>query len=122
MEKVKKYLLENLNELKEVVREINSWNGSLEYLEAFENNEEFFNTFFYNNPMEAVRVAVYGKYNYMDQYVRFDGYGNLESLNEEEYIEKLKYNIDEILDELERNYENLNLNEELKKLLSYYLD
>lgn len=122
MEKVKKYLLEHLDELKDVVREINAWDGSLEYLEAFENDEEFFNTFFHHNPMEAVRAAHYGDYNYMDQYVKFNGYGNLESLNEEEYIEELKYNIDEILDELERNYKHLNLSEQLKKLLSYYLD
>lgn len=116
---VKKYLLENLDELKDVVREINAWNGSLEYLEIFENDQEFFDTFFHDNPMEAVRAASYGDYNFMDQYVRFNGYGNLESLNEEDYEEELKLHIDEIIDELERNYEQLNLSEQLKKLLSY---
>lgn len=54
-----------------------------EYLEdvvIYENDEEFFNTFF-NSPMDAVRAAVYGEYNFMDKYVTFNGYGNLKSSN-----------------------------------------
>ncbi len=49
--------------------------------EIFENDEEFFELFFNGKPAEAVRASFYGDYRYADDYVRFNGYGNLESLN-----------------------------------------
>ena len=48
--------------------------------EIFENNEDFFETFFYGKVTEAVRAAIYGQYNFSDDYVKFNGYGNLESI------------------------------------------
>lgn len=47
--------------------------------EVYENDEDFFNTFFEGKPFEAVRAAHYGEYKYSDDYVRFNGYANLES-------------------------------------------
>ena len=116
IENVKEYLLENEDVLKEVVQEINSWNGALDYLEAYENDEFFFETFF-SNPMEAVRATQFGNYNYSDDYVRFNGYGNLDSCSEWELLEDLKDNVDEIIDNLVIYYEELCLNDELKELL-----
>jgi len=49
--------------------------------EIYENDEEFFNMFFEGKPLEAVRAANYGEYNYSDSYVKFNGYGNLDSLS-----------------------------------------
>lgn len=46
--------------------------------EIFYNDEDFFNTFF-SSPLEAVRASYYGDYNYNDNFVKFDGYGNLDS-------------------------------------------
>lgn len=46
--------------------------------EIFYNDEDFFNTFF-SSPLEAVRASCYGDYNYNDNFVKFDGYGNLDS-------------------------------------------
>lgn len=55
--------------------------------EIYINDEEFFNTFFSNNVIEAVRAVSYGEYNYCHEYVMFDGYGNLQSFNyPDEYI------------------------------------
>ena len=72
MEKVKAYLLENMEELQNVAREVNGWNSALDDYQY--NDEDFFNTFFEGRPMEAVRAAVYGDYNYTDDYVKFEGY------------------------------------------------
>jgi hypothetical protein len=47
--------------------------------EVYFNNEEFFNTFFESNPMEAVRATFYGEYNIIHDYVIFNVYGNLET-------------------------------------------
>ena len=116
IENVKEYLLENEDVLKEVVQEINGWNGSLEYLEVYENDADFFKMFF-TNPMEAVRATQFGNYNYSDDYVKFNGYGNLDSCSEWELLEDLRNNIDEIVDLLIENESNLYLNDELKEIL-----
>ena len=117
MGKIKEYLLENIEELKGIVRELNSWNGCLDNLNVYENDEDFFNTFFEGKPMEAVRASQYGEYNYTDDYVRFNGYGNLESMSEYEYEEELKENIDDIVEELISNEHNLHLDSEIEELL-----
>lgn len=118
MEKVKAYLLENMEELQNVVRKINSWNNGLDHLDYHDNDEDFFNTYFEGEPMKAVRAAVYGDYHYMNDYVKFDGYGNLVSLSEYDMEEELKENIEEIMDALESNHHNLTLSDELTALIN----
>jgi len=92
------YLIRNVNVIGELVQECNSWNSSLEDYWYYENGEEFFNTYFYDKPQEVARAVCYGKYNYMDDYVKFNAYGNLESCSEWEYECELQNNVEEILD------------------------
>ena len=120
-EKIREYLLNNEETLLEVVSELNSWNGCLENLDFWENDEEFFNTFF-DNPMEAIRATYYGNYNYNDDYVKFNGYGNIDSYNEYKRIEEIKDNIDDIVDNLIECYYNIYINEELENLLLELLE
>ena len=96
---IREYLLNNEETLLDVVSELNSWNGCLDWLDFWENDEEFFNTFF-DNPMEAIRATYYGNYNYNDDYVKFNGYGNIDSYSEYERIEEIKDNIDDIVENL----------------------
>jgi hypothetical protein len=49
--------------------------------EIYSNDEDFFNTFFEGKTNEAVRAVCYGEYEYMNEYVKFNGYGNLVSFN-----------------------------------------
>lgn len=49
--------------------------------EIWANDEEFFEIFFSNKVMDAVRAISYGKYHYGDSYVMFNGYANLESFD-----------------------------------------
>lgn len=116
-EKVEEYLLENVDELQQIANEIHSYSGDLEHLQFFENDEEFFETFFSHNPMEAVRASFYGDYRYADQYVRFDGYGNLESLEEYQIEDELKNYVDEIIDLMIENKDNIYLPDEVEELL-----
>ena len=83
-----KEILNKLNELKEnenwenlmiISNECSFYNGSTD--EIHYNSEEFFNVYFENNILEAVRSVCYGDYRYTDDYVVFDGYENLESFN-----------------------------------------
>lgn len=118
---IREYLLNNEETLLEVVSELNSWNGCLENLDFWENDEEFFNTFF-DNPMDAIRATYYGNYNYNDDYVKFNGYGNIDSYSEYERIEEIKDNIDDIVENLVEYYYNIYINEELENLILELLE
>lgn len=45
-------------------------------------DDEFFNIFFADKPMEAARAASFGNLNWSDDYIYFNGYGNLESTSD----------------------------------------
>lgn len=50
--------------------------------EVWHNDEEFFEVFFSETkPLDLLRSAHWGDYNPNDNYVKFNGYGNLESFN-----------------------------------------
>lgn len=116
-EKIKNYLLENVDTLKDVVMELNAWNSCLDWLDYQENSEEFFDIFFQTKD-EVARAICYGDYNYMDDYVRFNAYGNLESCNQWEYEDELKNYINKIIDNLTEEKDNITIyDDELKKLL-----
>lgn len=119
MEKLKKYVLENEN-LLELVRDINSYDGSLDWLDYQENDKDFFDTYFYQNPDEAVRAVCYGDYKYTDEFVKFNAYGNLESCGSYELEEELKDNIEEIIERLIDLYDNLYISDKLKEKIEEY--
>ena len=96
---IKEYLLNNEDVLIDMVHELNSWNGCLDWLDFCVNDEDFFECYF-ENKIEVARAICYGDYNYTDDYVRFNGYGNLESFSEYDMIEELKDSIDEIVENL----------------------
>jgi hypothetical protein len=57
--------------------------------EIYSFDEEFFEIFFSEKPMEAARAASFGTVNWSDEYITFNGYGNLESIrNPMDYIEE----------------------------------
>ena len=99
------YFKENVDELHDLVREINSYDGSFEELTFYPNDEEFFEVFFNGvNPIEVARSVAYGDYNYTDEYVNFNAYGNLISMDGCELDELLLKNIKDIVAEYIDNY------------------
>ena len=88
--------------------------------DIYPNDEDFFNMYYSNDPYNAVQRAVYGDYQPMHDYVMFDGYGNLKSLNTYE-LEKYMSDdeIAEFLDENEEYIEDyLELEDEEKNEVS----
>lgn len=85
--------MEKVEILKDMVTEINGWDGTFEDLDFYDNDEEFFNTFYYNRPMEVARAIQFGRYNINDDYVLINNLGNIESYSE--------YEIDELILEYE---------------------
>ena len=76
------FITDHLEELKEDEL-LDLWNEycSEENMDSYiyYNDEYFFEEYFANNVTEAVRAVCYGDYRYMDTFVVFNGYGNLES-------------------------------------------
>ena len=123
LNEIKELLLNDMDTLKDVVRELDGWNGCLDHLNVYENDEEFFNMFFEGRPAVVARVIYYGDFNYNDEYIKFNGYGNLETLSEYDYEELLKENVEEVIDCLIKYVEHISIdNEELDDLLSQYFE
>ena len=123
LNEIKGLLLNDFNTLEDVVRELNSWNACLDYLDVYENDEEFFNIFFENKPAELARAIYYGDFNYNDNYIKFNGYGNLKTFSEYDYEELLKENIEEIIECLIEYVGHISIyNEELDDLLAQYFE
>ena len=123
LNEIKELLLNDMDTLRDVVRELDGWNGCLDYLNVYNNDEEFFDIFFANNPAEVARAIYYGDFNYNDEYIKFNAYGNLETLSEYDYEELLKENVEEVIDCLIKYVEHISIdNEELDDLLSQYFE
>lgn len=45
-------------------------------------DDDFFQTFLSNDPAKAFQMGVYSTINWSDEYIQFNGYGNLESLSD----------------------------------------
>lgn len=60
-------------------------------------DEEFFEMAFGNDPIEAAKATFFGDIqNWSDEYIRFNGYGNLESLSEYDAVEEAEDHLDDI--------------------------
>ena len=82
------------NKVKNIIEQINSMDtnelidlnntycnsANISDSEIYENGEEFFNMFFEGDVMRAIQATHYGDYNYSHDWVRFNGYGNLDSI------------------------------------------
>lgn len=87
-----------LDDIHYLVSQINSYDGHLDYLDYYDNNEEFFDMYFGTNTIEAVRAVCFGDYRYADDYVKFNSYGNLESANEYEVFCSYQQSKNEIIE------------------------
>lgn len=61
-------------------------------------DEEFFEIYF-SDPMEAARATFFGKIeSWSDDYIKFNSYGNLESMNEYKVLEVIDNYLKDIFD------------------------
>ena len=89
-----KYTVE---QLKEMLQEVNGWDSSLgdyDYMEIEQINELFHSV----EPLEILRMAHFGEFDWNDDYFIVNDYGNLESINEFEFEELLEDSQDEIVE------------------------
>ena len=96
---MKKQLRElDVEVLKQLVDEMNSWDGYNEYLHFYEMGE--INEFYYSvEPLEVLIRAHFGDFNPMDDYFNFNGYGNLVSYSEYDMYAEIEKYRDEIIED-----------------------
>jgi hypothetical protein len=81
--------------------------------EIYENDEEFFNMNYPNNPHEAVRASFYGDFRYMDEYISLADNGNLVSFEERDLEKYIDDNLlAEYFDENPEELDDLEIEEE----------
>jgi hypothetical protein len=77
--------------------------------QIYSNDANFFADVYGGDVMEAVRAVSYGDYNYSHDWVKLNGYGNLESMNvidEDDLCESIDTIAEEVADNF-RNYDHL---------------
>ena len=95
------------DELLSLCREINSYDGNLDQFDIFE-MDEFDEMLEGKTPTEIVNSIRYGGFASTDEYFRFNGYGNIESLSYADIEEELDSYLGEIADCIENgNYYNM---------------
>ena len=117
---IKNYLLNNMKVTRDVVNELNCWDGCLEFLEVYymEDLDYYLEG---HTPSEILNKMFYGDFNPNDSYFRFDAYDNLESFNEWDLEERYKMYIDEIIGALLENMDDIEIyDDELKEMLIKY--
>ena len=87
-----------------LVNDVNSWDDSLEYLQVF-NMEDFDEIMEGYEPLEIANRIYFGDFNPNHEYFRFNGYANLESLNEYDLEDEIKDYASEIAQRTVELYE-----------------
>lgn len=98
--------INNLEETRFMIYEVNSYDNSLDYVTYYDNDEDFFDEMYQGSVIEAIRAVCFGNYNFVDNYVKIDSYGNLESCNKWELAMNYDTFAEEIVDtiiELEKS-------------------
>ena len=75
--------------------------------EIFNFDDDFFELFFWNDPMKAAQCTHFGDVNWSDDFITFNGYGNLKSLDSYELEKTISK--DEIIEAVLEEPENYNL-------------
>ena len=99
IEVIKNYLLENPSERLQICKEIDSYDGSMEFTRTT-TIEELAETM---DAYELARAIIYGNVDNVDFDVRFNGYANLESVTSYDLEDESESYIEEILDYIEEN-------------------
>lgn len=120
---IKNYLLNNINVALDIARECNSWDGSFEYLDTWDLEELCQCS---SDTFEIVRAVVYGNVTNICDDVRYNAYGNLESVSDFDLeYETKEYYIDDIVDVSIDLYEqgHITINDDdLRELYDYEFD
>ena len=122
LSKMEKILRSDMHLTMDIVGQLNRLNGSFETYTLY-NMEDFNEIMEGYTPTEVVQRTFFGCFNPNDDYFFFNGYANLESINEWEMEGHFKPIIDEVVDSMLYNYDDLYIDDvNLNCLVSEYLE
>lgn len=109
----------------QIARDMNKYSKTLNKFNIWKNNEEFFDLFYKNNILGAIKATFCGKYNFTDKYVKIDTNGNIESISNFDIESEINYWSSNIVNTLLNNYneykEYVDIPEEFVVLIENYL-
>lgn len=88
-------------------------------------DDDFFENFFQGNTIEAVRAWHFGKQNFWnDEYIKFNGYGNLETMSEHDADDHCKLYADEIyeFDNYDNYIDTTDFDDELEEMFDTFIE
>ena len=121
--KIKEMLKSDMYLTMDIVSQLNSLNGSFEtyVLYNMDDFDEIIGEGY--TPTELAERIFFGDFNINDDYFYFNGYANLESINEWEMQGHFEPIIDEIVDSMLYNYDDIYIDDaDLNDLVGRYLD
>ncbi len=121
VKKMENYLRNNMEEARDIVAQINNWDGSLEHLYIYDMCD--FDDIIECrdlSPTELIDKALYGDFTTNNDYFTFDGLDNLISYSEYEYEELVRDNIDEIVERYIEVSGHIDASEDMEALMEAY--
>lgn len=91
-------------ELREKLQEVNSYNGGYENIVKYD-RDVFWDLVDGVEPERIANMIYFGDYNPHDEYIGFNGYGNIESMDAMEYYDELLSYEEEIEEEYREIFE-----------------
>ena len=120
--KIKEMLKSDMYLTMDIVGQLNSLNGSFETYVLY-NMDDFDEIMEGYTPTELAQRIFFGDFNINHDYFYFNGYANLESINEWEMQGYFEPIIDEIVDSMLYNYDDIYIDDaDLNDLVGRYLD
>ena len=122
LSKIEKILRSDMHLTMDIVGQLNGLNGSFETYTLY-NMDDFDVIMEGYTPTEVVQRTFFGCFNPNDDYFFFNGYANLESINEWEMEGHFKPIIDEVVDSMLYHYDDLYIDDvNLNRLVGEYLE
>ena len=117
--RIKTYFNTNKTELFEIVKEVNSYDGSLQHLDFLymEDLDMYLDGL---TPTDIANKIFFGDFNPNHEDFKFNGYENLESFDEWELNKELFDNIDEIIERIIDLKDEIELQEEIEDILEIF--
>lgn len=97
---IREYLNNNSEERLAICRDINAYNGSMDFCDTWDLEDLCNDT---NNTYEIVRAIIYGDVENTNDPVKYNVYGNLESVSEYDLERESEDYIDEIIEFIDRH-------------------
>ena len=122
LSKIEKILRSDMHLTMDIVGQLNGLNGSFETYTLYD-MDDFDLVMEGYTPTEVVQRTFFGCFNPNDDYFFFNGYANLESINEWEMEGHFEPILDEIIDSMIYHYDDLYINDNnLNCLVGEYLE